>query len=90
MYLMLNGMLWSELSEDNLNDASTVTKARLFLFAALLIGFAGIVGAAFLMANQFTTRVGAYNWAGVSCLASTLMIVAAAFFMRFTTLPHKN
>ena len=87
MFLCINAMLWSELFEDPMShDSSTVNKARLFLYFALVCGFAGIIGAAFILAS-FTSRAGSYEWAGISCLVSTLMICFAAFLMRFLTLP---
>jgi hypothetical protein len=90
--IMMNTMHWSELSEQTGYgaDASTATKARLFLFFSLLICFAAIVGAAFLYANQFTAVAGSYQWAGASVVASTLMITGAAFLQRFTTLPPSS
>lgn len=89
VYVMINTMHWSELSTATGYgaDPSTATKARLFLFTALLILFASIVGAAFMMVQRFTTVAGAYNEAGASVLISTLLISAAAFLQRFATLP---
>ena len=87
MFFCINAMLWSELFEnETVHDNSTVKKARLFLFFALVVGFAGVIGAAFLTAS-FTRLTNAYQWAGVSVLVSTLLISFAAFLMRFLTLP---
>lgn len=86
-YLCLVGMKWTELREDIHGDSGTATKARVFLLAVMLIAILSIGGAAFIMAEKFLRVTGQYNWAGVSCLVSTVMIVFASFVHRFTNLP---
>lgn len=85
LFLMVNGMLWSELSSDT---PATAAKARLFLLLALLVDFAGITGAGFVLVQQFQQKPGSYAYAGASCLASTLMITVATFIQRFGSLPE--
>lgn len=40
-----------------------------------------------VMVNKFLNVPGSYQWAGISTLVSTLLIVMAAFIQRFGTLP---
>lgn len=62
-------------------------RARLFLLFAMIIAIASIAGSGFVMSEKFLSQSNQYNWAGISCLVSTLVITASAFFMRFLTLP---
>lgn len=41
------------------------------------------------MSNNFTSQNDGtrYMWAGISCLVSTMLIVAAGFLQRFMSLP---
>lgn len=52
VFLMINGMKWSELREDGMNDPRTAAKARIFLIAALFIACGSIAGSGFLMADK--------------------------------------
>lgn len=87
VFLMLNGMKWSELDENNVTDPRTSAKARIFLVVTMFLSFACIGGSAFLMVDKFLRVEGAYQWAGISCLVGTLVILLSAFTMRFGTLP---
>jgi len=86
-FLMLNGMKWSELSDEGVVDGSTAVKARVFVIFALFVAFACTGGAAFIMIDRFLRVDGSYQWAGISTLVSTLVIVLAALVMRVGTLP---
>ncbi len=49
MFVMINGMRWSELRADELNgDSKTAAKAKLFLIFTLFVAFGSVVGAAIL------------------------------------------
>lgn len=91
VFLMINGMKWSELRADDLmGDNRTAAKARVFLLFALLIACACMAGAAIIMSDKFlrvAAEPGVYTWSGVSCFVGTLMILAATFLMRFGTTP---
>lgn len=87
VFLMLNGMKWSELDENNVTDPRTSAKARIFLVFTMFLSFVCIGGSAFLMADKFLRAEGAYQWAGISCLVGTLTILLSAFIMRYGTLP---
>jgi hypothetical protein len=43
-----------------------------------------------VMAEKFLRVAGQYNWAGVSCFVSTLMITIATFMLRFLSLPPSD
>jgi len=43
-----------------------------------------------VMSEKFLRVAGQYNWAGVSCFASTLMITIATFMLRFLSLPPSD
>jgi hypothetical protein len=87
VFVMLNGMKWSELDENNVSDPRTTAKARIFLVFTMFVAFACIGGSAFLMVDKFLRQEGSYQWAGISCLVGTFIILLSAFTMRFGTLP---
>lgn len=89
-FLMLNGMKWSELSDESVADASTAVKARVFVIFALFVAFACTGGAAFILVDKFLRVDGSYQWAGIATLVSTLVITLAALVMRIGTLPPAN
>lgn len=84
-------MSWSDLNnEDGAKDASTPTKARLFLVFVLLVAICSMAGSAFIMADKFLkldASANADKWSGASIFVSTLTILLSAFLMRATTLP---
>ena len=86
---MINGMKWSELRDD-LGDNSTSAKARLFLMSAMAIAIASMAGSAFIMADKFLKSHDGCQWAGISDFIGTMLILFAAFFMRFGTLPPEG
>jgi len=43
-----------------------------------------------VMAEKFLRVAGQYNWAGVSCFVSTLLITIATFMLRFLSLPPSD
>lgn len=51
-FIMVNGMRWSELRDD-VADASTTAKARIFLIFALLIDIAVLAGSGFIVSDRF-------------------------------------
>jgi hypothetical protein len=49
MFVMINGMRWSELRADELNgDSKTAAKAKLFLIFSIFVAAASVIGAAVL------------------------------------------
>ncbi len=84
-FCMINGMKWSELSDEAVMDPRTSAAARIFLIVSLFIAFACVAGAVFIVIDF--VRAGAYQWAGISSLVGTLIIIMGAFVMRFGTLP---
>ena len=90
-FIMLNGMKWSELRDENAGgEASVAAKARIFLMAAMSIGIACIAGSAFIMADKFIKSKDGCQWAGVSDFVGTMVILFAAFLMRWGTLPPES
>lgn len=59
-FVMMNGMRWSELRDDNsLGDPKTAAKAKLFLISSLFVAFGSVVGAAVLMVRATPGSAGA-------------------------------
>lgn len=90
VYLMINGMRWSELRDDMVADPRTAAKARIFLIFALFVAMACVAGAVFIMVDKFLSVEGTYAWAGISTVVGTLLILLAAFVQRFGTLPPSD
>lgn len=85
-FLMINGMKWSELRDDD-DQPRVAAMARIFLIFALLIGIVSFAGSAIIMSDKFLRADTGYKWAGISCLIGTLLVLGSGFGMRLGTLP---
>ena len=52
VFVMINGMKWSELDEDSVADPRVSAKARIFLIVALFIACGSVAGSGVLMGNM--------------------------------------
>lgn len=52
VFVMINGMKWSELRDDGLVDSKAAVKARIFLLFALFIACGSLAGSGFIMADK--------------------------------------
>lgn len=89
-YLMINGMAWSQLIDE---DSSTTTRARLFLIFAVVIQLVVLCMGGFVLGTVYLSKEhsGMVDaWGGVSIFVSNLLIALACWGQRLATLPPKD
>mmetsp|Transcript_148369 Transcript_148369/g.360166 ORF Transcript_148369/g.360166 Transcript_148369/m.360166 type:complete len:155 (-) Transcript_148369:144-608(-) len=86
-FVMINGMRWQELSDEN---PSVATRARCFLISALVIALACISVSLFIMVEVFINDDTLATWTGISVFIQCLLIFVAAFVMRAGNMPASD
>lgn len=89
-YLMINGMSWGDLVQED--EPSTSSRAKLFLLLAVIMQIGMITAGALVMGTVYLNKAnaGVDTWGGISIFAGNLAIGMACWLQRLSTLPSRG